>query len=174
MSLQYDNYLEQHKANVSKALAWLTENMPDLIKPEYHLEWQIGMSHDQSKSDPEEYAAYDAYFYGGNRSYACVQNFNRAWLRHIHQNPHHWQHWVLINDDPGEGEKYIEIPVNYVIEMICDWWSFSWSKGKLDEIFKWYDEHSKYIRLHDSTRKLVENILARIKSIISPEETSNA
>lgn len=41
-------------------------------------------------------------------SYEVVENFNRAWLLHIHRNPHHWQHWVLINDDPELGETVLE------------------------------------------------------------------
>ena len=43
--------------------------------------------------------------------------------------------------------------------MICDWWSFSWQKGDLGEIFNWYDEHSDYIKLSPKTRKTVEDIL---------------
>ena len=59
-------------------------------------------------------------------------------------------------------EGAVEIPFEYVIEMICDWWSFSWKKGDLNEIFKWYEDH-KGMMLHPETRKLVESILARIK-----------
>lgn len=117
------------------------------------------VEHDASKSKPDEYEAYDAYFYGGNRSYAVVQAFQRAWLLHIHRNPHHWQHWVLINDDPGEGEVLLEMPYNYIIEMICDWWAFSWAEGNLSEIFSWYDEHKDYIKLNPKTRETVEDIL---------------
>ncbi len=31
--------------------------------------------------------------------------FNTAWLKHIHRNPHHWQHWVLFEDNPSERLK---------------------------------------------------------------------
>ena len=55
------------------------------------------------------------------------------------------------------------MPYCYILEMICDWWSFSWSQGKLDEIFNWYDEHSKYMKLAPDTRKTVEDILDKIK-----------
>lgn len=54
------------------------------------------------------------------------------------------------------------MPDNYIIEMICDWWSFSWDKGKLDEIFDWYEEHKGYMKLSYSTREKVEDILERI------------
>ena len=54
-------------------------------------------------------------------------------------------------------------------EMICDWWAFSWAKGNLHEIFKWYDEHKKYMKLHTNTRKKVEDILGRIKEKLDEE-----
>lgn len=162
MSFQYDQYLEQHRANVEKGFRWLQKNLPEITEGS-GAEYNVVFSHDQSKYEADEYEAYDAYFYGGNRSYAVVQEFKRAWLRHIHRNPHHWQHWILINDDPEEGEVLLEIPYEYILEMICDWWSFSWQKGNLFEIFVWYDEHRDYIKLHPDTRKIVESILNRIK-----------
>lgn len=159
MSHQYDLYLEKHKANVKKGHDWLQTNMPWLFEGQPSAAWQTEFEHDASKLNPDEYKAYDAYFYGGNRSYAVVQAFQYAWLLHIHRNPHHWQHWVLINDDPDEGEVLLEMPYNYIIEMICDWWAFSWEKGNLGEIFSWYDEHKDYIKLHPKTRQTVEDIL---------------
>lgn len=163
MSVQYDQYLIQHKANVTKGFAYIRDNLPELVNEVDDIEWQILFGHDLSKSDSDEYEAYDAYFYGGNRSYEVVKNFREAWLRHIHKNPHHWQHWILINDDPKEGEIVMDMPLNYIIEMICDWWAFSWAKGNLYEIFKWYDEHKAYMKLSDHTRKTVNDILGKIK-----------
>lgn len=167
MSIEYDRYLERHRANVSRGFSWIASNLPELIPNDgTNYEWQF-LLHDKSKADPEEYDAYDRYFYGRNRSYAVVQDFRRAWLRHIHCNPHHWQYWVLINDDPDEGEVCIEMPGNYILEMVCDWWSFSWDKGKPEEIFDWYDEHRDYMKLHDKTRQRVEDILDRIGEKLS-------
>lgn len=163
VSYQYDQYLVKHKENVRKGFEWFQTNLPELVKDVPNLEWQTGFAHDQSKSEPDEYEAYDAYFYGGNRSFTVVQEYRKAWLLHIHRNPHHWQHWILINDDPKEGEILIEMPVNYILEMICDWWAFSWTKGNLQEIFKWYDDHKDYMKLHPNTRKRVEEILGKIK-----------
>ena len=170
MSVAYDQYLTQHKANVKKGFEWIRDNLPELVIGDYDYEWQIGMAHDASKTNPDEYEAYDAYFYGGNRSYAVVQAFNKAWLMHIHRNPHHWQHWVLINDEPDEGEILIEMPYNYILEMICDWWAFSWAKGDLTEIFKWYEEHKDYIKLHEASRRAVEINLAMIKEKLEEKD----
>lgn len=162
MSDQYDRYLARHKENVRKGFEWLQTNLPDIVDGS-DCNWNIIFNHDSSKYELDEYSAYDTYFYGRNRSYDVVNAFRRAWLLHIHRNPHHWQHWILINDDPAEGEILLEIPYDYIIEMICDWWSFSWQKGDLSEVFTWYDEHSAYIKLAPKTRKTVEDILWAIR-----------
>lgn len=167
MSREYDNYLEQHKTNVRKGFEWFRENLPGVIENIPDVEWHLCFHHDKSKTEPDEYGAYDKYFYGKNRSYQVVQDFNYAWLQHIHRNPHHWQYWVLINDDPDLGEIILDMPDIYIIEMICDWWSFSWSKGDLTEIFKWYEERKEYIKLSEKTRRGVENILNMMKEKLS-------
>jgi hypothetical protein len=166
MSIAYDNYLTQHEQNVCCGLEWIKNHLPELLSGDSNYDWQIAYAHDSSKSTNTEYDAYDKYFYGGNRSYKVVQDFNYAWLQHIHSNPHHWQHWVLINDDPNEGEIIMDMPYNYIIEMICDWWAFSWKNNDLYEIFKWYDEHKDYMKLSAKTRTTVEDILEKIKNVL--------
>ena len=170
MSRAYDLYLEQHKGNVRKGFEWIKENIPDIIPDDgTDYEHQICFAHDASKSELDEYDAYDKYFYGGNRSYKVVQDFNFAWLKHIHRNPHHWQHWVLINDEPGEGMKALDIPFVYILEMICDWWAFSWNSDNLFEIFDWYDKHKEYMQLSQKTRTTVEDILGKIRAKLEEE-----
>lgn len=167
MSVLYDQYLEKHKANVIRAFEWLEKYLPNwAIIDGSNARWNVTYAHDASKTETDEYEAYDAYFYGGNRSYKVVQDYNRAWLLHLHRNPHHWQHWVLINDDPQEGEICLDMPYDYILEMICDWWSFSWSKGNLYEIFGWYEERKQYIKLSKNTRETVEKLLADIKGTL--------
>ncbi len=110
MSDQYDRYLDQHRRNVRRGWEWLVDNLPDLFSKVdlQAMKTQI-LNHDASKDSPEEYVAYDRYFYGGNKSFRVVQDFRKAWLHHIHENPHHWQHWVLNNDEPEEGEVILEM-----------------------------------------------------------------
>ena len=164
MSKEYTQYIIEHKKNVEKAYHWLIdhgildihESIPSLC-----------VEHDMSKYQPEEYDAYDAYFYGGNRTKKVESDFNYAWLHHIHNNPHHWQYWVLKHDD--EPEEALEMPIQYVYEMICDWWSFSFKTGNLYEIFDWYKKHKGMV-LHPNTRKLVEDTLDKIKKTLDKEE----
>lgn len=164
MSKQYDDYVVNHKANVIRGYDWLRDNLPDLFQDVgvVVLDYQI-YCHDDSKSESDEYQAYDAYFYDNTMTPVIIKDFKKAWLTHIHRNPHHWQYWILINDNPDEGEIILDMPYGYIIEMICDWWAFSWAKGNLYEIFGWYEERKDYIKLSKNTRQTVEKILDEIK-----------
>lgn len=166
MSQKYDEYLENHRQAVKKAYQWIAAYIPELTDVEATRNIEF---HDISKNTPDEYKPYDDYFYG-EQTPAINVAFNRAWLMHIHRNPHHWQHWVLINDDPKEGTILIEMPYPYIIEMICDWWSFSWIKGDLSEMFVWYKDHESYIKLHNNTRSIVEEILEMIRAKLTEVE----
>lgn len=168
MSVQYDDYLGKHKGSVVEAYLWIEKNTPDIIQliADEHcdLRHQICFGHDYSKRDLDEYSAYDAYFYGNNISFNVEESFKKAWLSHIHKNPHHWQHWILHNDDAEDGLEILDMPLNYILEMVCDWWSFSWGTGNLKEVFEWYDKHKDYILLSEYTRTITEHILNCIKS----------
>ena len=168
MSYAYDEYLRAHKKNVRDAFEWILKYIPEVFINDKNDDYgyQISFAHDASKSSMEEYDAYDHYFYGNNKSYTVVQEFKLAWLHHIHNNPHHWQYWVLIRDDPENGNTEIvgmKMPYNYIVEMICDWWSFSWSNGNLSSIFIWYDSHKDTILMEAETRATVESILGQLK-----------
>ena len=168
MSYEYNQYLDNHIANVWKAFLYMKANLDGVIRdiPGVDWDWQIRLGHDKSKLLKEEYDAYDAYFYGNDKSSEIETAFEQAFLHHIHSNPHHWQYWVLIKDDPENGNTEIvgmPIPYNYIIEMICDWWSFSWSNGNLNSIFVWYDSHKDTILMEEETRKTLESILKQLK-----------
>lgn len=163
MSKAYTDYIITHVQNTVRAYAWLkhrgiiTKDLTDRI-----------MKHDASKYSNAEFEPYDAYFYG-ERTPEVVERFNYAWLHHIHANDHHWQHWVLINDE--DGTVALEMPEDCVYEMICDWWSFSHKIGNLYSMFDWYTSHKDLMILHPNTRALVEKILTDIKIALEVEGT---
>ena len=160
MSVQYDDYLKQHRGNVQKGLLWFEEHLP-------YIQILEGVNHDTLLRAANEHDhSYDDYFYSGNRTHLVVNNFNRAWLRHIHLNPHHWQHWILVRDEPNEGTKALDMPPIHIVEMICDWWAFSWKSGNLYEIFEWWDKHKEYMILSPRTRNTVEAILDALKDTL--------
>ena len=112
MSISYDQDLDQHRKNVLKGFEWLVDNLSDFFKGIniYAIASQILM-HDDSKTSSEEYNAYNEYFYGGNRSFQVVRDFQKAWLHHIHNNPHHGikgQKWGVRNGPPYPLDKSSE------------------------------------------------------------------
>lgn len=173
MSLQYDEYLKEHIQNVTNGLRWIADNLDlkklGIFESDISAALENAGEHDRSKYDVIEYRAYDDYFYGGNKSHAVKTAFDQAWLHHQHVNPHHWQYWVLINDDDGVN-KALPMPEDYILEMIADWWSFSWREGNLMEIFDWYDKHRNVILFEEETRKTVEKILAEMRKVLEMQQ----
>lgn len=157
MSTAYKTYIIEHISNITKAYNWLIEH--NIISEAALVKTQISL-HDVSKYSDKEYEAYDNYFYGKKTGWVKSE-FNYAWLHHIHNNPHHWQHWVLVNDDGGFNA--LEMPKEYVIEMLCDHWAFSHKSGNLYEIFDWYSSHKSIMILHENTRALYELLLDKIR-----------
>lgn len=170
MSIAYDLYLVEHRDNVKKAYEWLAKYLPHLVEGSECLLENPNYIHDYSKDKDNEYDAYDHYFYGVDEDeeeelseHRIQCDFDRAWMLHIHRNPHHWQYWTVFNDNQDEGYTCVEMPMQHMIEMICDWWSFSFKKGDLYEIFNWYRDRKHHIRLHEWTRYLLEHVLEEIR-----------
>lgn len=193
MSLAYDLYLKKHvdavRHNISYFMANISSSVLDEIFP--GLNWYntvINASlHDQSKYTPEEYEAYDQYFYqNGKNSAEGKLKFDFALLHHVRNNPHHWQYWVLIDDDgfddiDGHQVKALDMPDIYIVEMIADWWSFSYNNylealsdddvdrveayKHLYEVFDWYNDHKDKdsIIFSTNTRNKVERFLDALK-----------
>lgn len=139
------------------------------------LYWQ-GIVHDLSKFRPSEWGPYAEYFYGekktdqeitehNRRAWMVVgsfaysnkykqDRFDEAWLFHQHRNPHHWQHWILRQDD-GEV-KVLEMPEKYALEMLCDWEGAGLAITGTKEYDQWYLRNKDSIQLHPKTRDLIE------------------
>ena len=158
---RYDEYLQKHINAVRVAFDWLLVTLLELfVEYDTDVLGAVISSHDMSKWDDEEYFAYCEYFYG-EKTPEVESEFDYAWLHHQHNNPHHWQHWLLREDDGGL--KALEMPYLNVIEMICDHWAFSWVKDNLYEIFDWYDKNKVKMVLHPNTQALYESILDKIE-----------
>ena len=172
MSKEYNEYLDAHISAVKQATEWMCDNL-DIVRGLGEIEMvmfrTVVRKHDESKWNGAEYGPYDAYFYGERDEEA----FNRAWLHHIHNNPHHWQHWLLMNDDGKyrDPDKVValEMPKVCALEMVADWWSFSWRSGNLEEVFAWYEEHRDNIILHPKTREFVGSVLDEIRERLADE-----
>lgn len=193
MSIEYDIYLKNHIAAVLHGGTWIFDNCPidrlNAILPNLNSQTLRSNipNHDASKMSPEEYDAYDQYFYkGGKDTYEGRIVFDYGWLHHLHNNPHHWQYWVLLEDDGSGKPKPLDMPDNFIFEMICDWWSFSWRAyfeavrsgtdpnpyNKLYELYNWYDEHKAKMYLSEQTRVKVEQLLDLIHETLDRIHTT--
>jgi len=144
--LQYARYVAIHKMHVGVACA----------KEGLYLR---GLLHDWHKLLPSEWRAYMEYFYGkrSDLERAC---FDLAWLRHQHRADHHWQWWLLRED---EGElKPLYMALDARMEMICDWYGAGQAMGKggWEHTLCWYTENKDKMVLHPNTRAWVEKELA--------------
>lgn len=134
--------------------------------------WRL-VIHDWSKFLPGEWVPYVDYFYGEKarlqkeesddcRYWEAAQKyydaFDRAWLHHQHANKHHWQHWVLRNDDGSV--KTLEMPENFVREMVADWMGAGRAITGKWEAREWYLKNRERQQLHAATRTRVEQLLA--------------
>lgn len=166
MSEQYDKYLKEHIDNVQKAwneLKPLLQYLPVEITSFIHnslIEYMI-KHHDESKYEVGEYNPYDDYFYtektDENRE-EINKAFAYAWNTHQKMNTHHWQYWVLLNDDGTT--KVLDMEIHSILEMFCDWWSFSWKQNNPREILDFYKYNRDKMQLSEYTQNIVEKLLS--------------
>ena len=142
----YLKYLIRHKWYVFKGCV------------KYGLVWQ-GIVHDLSKLMPTEFIQYAKYFASGKKTY-----IEYKWLDHMHRNRHHWQYWIVIDN---EGNDYtLRMPDRYVKEMLCDWMAVAKEeqpKGKdIQHVVDWYKARRNVIRLHELSRRCLEVTLEKV------------
>ncbi|WP_102261033.1 DUF5662 family protein [Mesobacillus jeotgali] len=113
-----------------------------------------GITHDLSKFNPKEFIPYTKkFFLDRNIDSIDEMKWKFAWLHHQHKNKHHWEYWVV---DPNQ-KLALPMPRKYLLEMVCDWRSFSrrWGrKVKLSTI-----SLSDKMILHPETRDALEMII---------------
>lgn len=158
---EYNEYLMKHINGVKTAWreilypAILTESDEDVEQITKVAD--LVSNHDRSKYQKDEYDAYLNYFYPDRNNKKDSKAFDEAWLLHQKRNPHHWQYWCLIRD---EGEVVpMDMPFEYICEMLCDWSSFQFVFDPKSNANKWYNDNKKKTILSDKTRKEVERLL---------------
>ena len=151
--------------------------------------WQL-LIHDLSKFRPDEFIPYARYFYGEYRPWSdftpglklvwlsayhyskegVEEAFNKAWLKHIHRNPHHHQHWVL-REDSG-AVMALCMPHHYMLEMVADWRGAGRAINGKDDTRTWYMANRDKMMLNSWTREQVEDILKLGVSISKTSEVA--
>ena len=153
----YLSYIVRHKWFV--AIECCRLNIP----------WR-GIIHDLSKFRLDEFVPYARYFY--NRDGTAIQRrddtgyykptntgdqaFDFAWLLHQKRNRHHWQWWVLPED---EGRvKILEMSDVARREMLADWRGAGRAQGT-PYTAVWYQVNKHKMCLGPETRQWIEERL---------------
>lgn len=155
--LNYLSYVLQHK--------WFVF----LQCCKFGIPW-LGILHDLSKFLPSEFIPYARYFHNPDGSPRQIRDntgyykptdtgdtaFDFAWLLHQKRNRHHWQWWVLPED---EGKtKVLPMPQKYRLEMLADWSGAGRAQG-VPDIATWYAKNKNKMTLHPTTREWIETTL---------------
>lgn len=157
---EYKDYVEAHKERVTEFASWLKESCPDLFENvDIEVFNDLIAEHDESKFSEEEFEPYAQKWCGDGKK---TPEYEKAWEHHYMNNEHHPEYW------DGEDMPYI-----YILEMICDWGSFSIASGDMKELSDFYYNKAKADpekNLSDATQEIIEDIISRIDSVIAREE----
>lgn len=134
-----------------------------------------GLLHDLDKFLPHMIIAYTKYFHSDGffnksknwdkdgYSYKLTtgnEQFELAWLGHLHRNKHHWQHWVAIE---GDKIKPYRMPYKYALEMVLDWKSAGRVQNNPHSTKEWFKINKHKMVLHKDTLIDLENILSSLE-----------
>jgi hypothetical protein len=129
-----------------------------------------GLLHDLSKFRPDEWGPYSEYYYGeypqshdeiqrGLPPQNVVIRYWDANRRHFNRNSHHWQHWILFQED---AVKAMPIPLPVLKEMLADWYSFAVCHGAVDgwkASLKHWQAHQDNILMYPDSKKWIDDNL---------------
>lgn len=157
---KYRDYVLGHKERVKQFADWLKENLPEVFNDvDISAFDEVIREHDDSKFGEEEFEPYAKHFYDDD-DYSL--DFDLAWKHHWMNNEHHPEHWL--------GE---DMPLIYILEMLCDWGSFSIAKKNFKELISYYYDEAKdddEKNLSDNTKKIIEEILDKIEEAVNSSE----
>lgn len=114
-----------------------------------------------SKFSLKEFIPYARKFYSDQKSEEIEKKWRYAWLHHQYHNKHHWEYWVVNQYE----RKALPMPRKYLIEMVCDWESFSrkWGRKVKESNLAERMMTSDKIILHEDTRKELQELLTKSK-----------
>lgn len=113
-----------------------------------------GLIHDLRKFLPYEFFADMKFFYGDSDDDYIKLEFDVA-LNHKQKfNKHHWQYWVVKNED-GDME-YLPIPKKYLDLMLADWIGANKAINSKNDIKSWYLRNKDKILMNDESKKYLE------------------
>lgn len=157
--------------------------------------WRL-LIHDLTKLLPSEWRGHAQYQFG-LRTETSRLAFYRAARAHHERNKHHWQKWAVIYASQPDDDPFVhhwpyalirdngtivcskcgvalqsklhgmEIPDNYIREMVADWAGSRRARHGTWDIDAWWEEHGQLITLGRETRQRVEILVSRLAASFS-------
>ena len=158
---EYKKYVDEHINNVRKIWEEMRNNkyILDYFKEQSdsNLDWVLSTvdnliyAHDTSKYGIVEWEAYRKNFYPVDEEEKESNRalFEKAWEHHYMNNLHHWDYWHATNSED-------KMPLEFVIEMCCDWAAMSMKFG--GNAYNWYKSQTDIV-LGEKQQKWVVDIL---------------
>lgn len=170
--LLYAKYLFRHKWFVFVAGRKLGVN------------WFRLLVHDWSKFLPSEWFPYANYFYakypkwmdvspglkGAGYPYELTSDywedrFNFAWNLHQKRNRHHYQFWILVNDDGTPVP--LEMSRKYELEMLADWAGAGRAITGKWGVKEWYEKTKEQKFIHHRTSNYIEKNIDTLEKLLN-------
>jgi hypothetical protein len=136
--------------------------------------YKQGILHDLSKYHPVEFFAGVKYYQGYRSPINAekeIKGYSLGWLHHKGKNKHHWEYW-LDNAGPNatdaiHGIVAVEMPKEYVVEMVCDRIaaSMNYQKEKYTDAsaLEYLLNGKDFVFMHPKTFELTEFLLTYLK-----------
>lgn len=132
--------------------------------------YKQGLLHDLSKFYPVEFLVGAKHFTGTrspNDLERLEKGYSAAWLHHKGCNKHHLEYWIDYVPEKNYHMGGIEMPVNYVAEMICDriaacrtYQKEAYTDASPYEYFQMTRGHNL---IHPNTEALMEQLMLMLK-----------
>jgi len=161
INLEDNNYFGIDEITAKKYI----KTLEDHIKYVQEAGKQIGVEedqlavHDDSKWTEFEFPGYAMHFQGGG----APDEFSKAWLHHIHWNPHHWQHWLFSDGYTPKNSNVengaVEMPHHFALEMIADWMGASMAYTQSWDMSDWLVKNIPKIKVHSNTADYLRGVL---------------
>lgn len=159
----YYDYIVDHIANVNEV--W--KRIRNIILSDEEIKTNLGLGashiykidrqiadHDKSKFSPEEYEGYRQWFSPEKWETRSEDFYLKSLIHHYHNNPHHWNHWVTIVNGKPIG---VEMPLEFIMEMVCDLGGMSLGFGGTS--YDFYNKKRNEFILSEKTREVLEKYL---------------
>ena len=200
--IDYTDYIDTHVAFVKKAYEDLFKDIPSNLSGGFFaddnnvdcIEARIE-KHDGDKYNDERFEIYRKNHYPMDESEKeenlSTYNSDKGWIGHWKANPHHWEYWLsffpkeldmVIRTYDYDGNYYEATLENQLkcayIEMICDWFSFSYkglkekdngtetpksATGEPMSFKEWYKTAKKNIKIHPKMEDWFDKLLEYVQ-----------